>query len=1340
MFRKFILRIIIVCLISPLCLGFKTSLSASVKEEGGVAGAYLYWGAGARALGMGRAFVGLCDDGSSPYWNPAGLGQIRKKQFSSLYSILWENTGYSFLSYVHPLFSYKSYKKGGLGVAIVNLTSTKFEKTDRYNVVLGNTFDTETTGIVSYGKEVFDGIYSGISLKIVNQTVDKYSDTGFGMDLGLLYKPKMGFWFVDNRLALGLNLQNIVSPEIKLKETKDRFPLNIKAGLSYRIIPDRFTFVVDANKSEKHSIKLSYGMEYMFNKGFSVRGGVNENEFTGGVGIGIKNFNIDYAYAYHNVLGRDLSLGSSHRIGLNVVFPKVVEVVKFVPECINMSVEFYPKRDKDFEKILQLYNVKDYRKIIKKGKKYCRKNKKKAYRYSVMFLMGESYFNQNRFKPALREYRKVVQSGFSKLVSYAKVRIAECLYNMGKYKHALDEFNKIIKEKGITDEQLVSELLFDIGMCYIRLNKFSDAYTSFQEIVYNLPNTVKKKESIYLMGLIDYMNKDYDSSLDYLKMLDNETIPETIRNKGVFYSGMILDKMGKQFLSLGRFKEVEGRFVEELFNEVCLYKIAEMFYRLGDYKIAQMRWNEFLDRYPESEYTPYVRFMIGLCYYNNGDYSLAKSCFNKFINEYSNKYFLRGVNKKGMYRIKKELIPASYYNIALNEEALGNKKEAINIHKWICKKYKNNKTEFLSMRRLTYLYFGDKKYQKTVDMVDSLIKKKRCPEDVLWLKALSLFHLGRYNESRMLCLDNISNSNDEKIKEKFMYLLGLVYMHTNQYEKIITSYYHLIKNREFNDKEILGMCYYNVAKAYYLLNDYKKAKDVFEYVLEEAPLSKVSTFSYIGMINALNRKKDFDAALKEDKKWLDLYSDMDDVKKIGLLAKADIYFNKKDYKKAIIDYDKFINFYNKDKRVVDAMYYKGVCLKRLGYYIDAISVWKELLELEINKKLREELLERIASIYFALGKYDKAVVWYRKITEEFSGSIQAKQAQMHIAESLYNQKKYTQAIKEYERLLGLNPDEKIKNATLDAIKICYFEKAKSTTTLEQGLKGFISKYSKERIVGEAYWQLAVDAYEHNQYGKAIGYFKKVIEDYPQVESAKPSFYYLGECYYLTKKYKEAKDVLEKFIKNYPKDRLFYQAKFYLASALFSLKRIDECIKHYNDILVTNPKGEIDISSRLNIALAYVVSKKLDKAAMQYKQFLKRYPSNKKKNFVYWQLGKIYQGLQQYRNAIRYYHKVKPQKGISYLEIKYRTGYCYEELGDLESADRIYSLLRKRRPKDDPFRLAGLIRLAQIYENNGEAWRAVYLYRDVARNSKNENWRKAAWMRIKALRKEFGVRP
>ncbi len=49
------------------------------EKPGKTAMAFLKLGQGARANGMGEAFIALANDYTSLYWNPAGLFQIKER-------------------------------------------------------------------------------------------------------------------------------------------------------------------------------------------------------------------------------------------------------------------------------------------------------------------------------------------------------------------------------------------------------------------------------------------------------------------------------------------------------------------------------------------------------------------------------------------------------------------------------------------------------------------------------------------------------------------------------------------------------------------------------------------------------------------------------------------------------------------------------------------------------------------------------------------------------------------------------------------------------------------------------------------------------------------------------------------------------------------------------------------------------------------------------------------------------------------------------------------------------------------------------------------------------------
>lgn len=48
-------------------------------------------GSGARASGMGNAFIAVADDGTAASWNPAGLSQLRAPELSVVHSVAWRD-------------------------------------------------------------------------------------------------------------------------------------------------------------------------------------------------------------------------------------------------------------------------------------------------------------------------------------------------------------------------------------------------------------------------------------------------------------------------------------------------------------------------------------------------------------------------------------------------------------------------------------------------------------------------------------------------------------------------------------------------------------------------------------------------------------------------------------------------------------------------------------------------------------------------------------------------------------------------------------------------------------------------------------------------------------------------------------------------------------------------------------------------------------------------------------------------------------------------------------------------------------------------------------------------
>ncbi len=293
-------------LVSVLILSMHWQI-ARADNYYGMANDYLQYGAGARSLAMGGAYVALADDASGPYWNPAALMQVEEHQFLSMYAPFFEQTNYNFLSYVHPLRTL-----GSIGISDVLLHSGGYEEVRLVEGVIGtNRSIFKNAIIISYANKIRERMFLGASLKLIHERVMRYSGNGQGIDLGILYQPL-------DVLNVGVSLQNILQPKVTLRDDPDVYDINLKAGLALRTFSKRLTVTADINKLVDEKAYFCAGLEVSpwdkptapSLKRVDLRLGCNHLQtFTCGLGLKIKFFTVDYAFSSHD-------LGNLHKFAL----------------------------------------------------------------------------------------------------------------------------------------------------------------------------------------------------------------------------------------------------------------------------------------------------------------------------------------------------------------------------------------------------------------------------------------------------------------------------------------------------------------------------------------------------------------------------------------------------------------------------------------------------------------------------------------------------------------------------------------------------------------------------------------------------------------------------------------------------------------------------------------------------------------------------------------------------------------------------------------------------------------------------------------------------------------
>lgn len=302
-------------LVTGLLLVLPTAAVAGDDESGSNHSLQmLRMGAGARALGMGGAYVAAANDASGGYWNPAELAWTCGTQFSGMLALgLESDRRMSFFTASHR------FAWGALGGSLLTAGMKDIEQRDDQGGLVPGSFSYGDLGLMvhaAYASEMFSVggtfkyMHQGLNANLAGDADD--GTGGFGFDFGVAFQPME--W-----VRFGFALKDLAT-EVGSDETANDVPWDLRGGVAFMPLAG-FTFALDLNKvQDMDELKLRTGAEYAFplsqDLGGAVRVGLNDQKFTAGLGMQVKFLQFDYAFVEEP---QDF-LKESHRVGVTLRF------------------------------------------------------------------------------------------------------------------------------------------------------------------------------------------------------------------------------------------------------------------------------------------------------------------------------------------------------------------------------------------------------------------------------------------------------------------------------------------------------------------------------------------------------------------------------------------------------------------------------------------------------------------------------------------------------------------------------------------------------------------------------------------------------------------------------------------------------------------------------------------------------------------------------------------------------------------------------------------------------------------------------------------------------------
>ena len=185
--------------------------SAQTAEIGGEGGGkygaeFLASGVGARALGMGGAYVAHANDVTAGYWNVAGLNGVARPQAAYMHAERFDGAvAFDYAAVAYPLTSRSTVAVSFVRSAVDDIANTlqAFDPvTQQLNPDQVTLFSAADNALfVSYARGVSDRLSVGATAKVVQRGIGDFADAwGYSLDLGVQYQA--------GRVRLGLNMQD----------------------------------------------------------------------------------------------------------------------------------------------------------------------------------------------------------------------------------------------------------------------------------------------------------------------------------------------------------------------------------------------------------------------------------------------------------------------------------------------------------------------------------------------------------------------------------------------------------------------------------------------------------------------------------------------------------------------------------------------------------------------------------------------------------------------------------------------------------------------------------------------------------------------------------------------------------------------------------------------------------------------------------------------------------------------------------------------------------------------------------------------------------------------------
>jgi hypothetical protein len=254
-------------LLLAMLLGLLASVSFAQDKAGTAGMTFLKMDVSARATALGGSFIGLSDDASCLYYNPAGMMNLKNMEFIGSYNMYMADVMYTYMGGTYPL----PMLNASAGIQVAYLNSGEIDETTPLNPDgTGRTFRFSDMMIgLSYAQMLTPKFFVGGTLKMIKEDAADEGVFVAAGDVGTYYNTG---W---RSLIFGMSIRHFGSNFTYFDEDTP-LPMLFVFGASYTAMNDgvnKISVLAEAAHPSDNAEYVTLGCEYSYNDMFFARFG-----------------------------------------------------------------------------------------------------------------------------------------------------------------------------------------------------------------------------------------------------------------------------------------------------------------------------------------------------------------------------------------------------------------------------------------------------------------------------------------------------------------------------------------------------------------------------------------------------------------------------------------------------------------------------------------------------------------------------------------------------------------------------------------------------------------------------------------------------------------------------------------------------------------------------------------------------------------------------------------------------------------------------------------------------------------------------------------------------------